>query len=639
MRNSTVVRGVATAGVALAGGLAGTEAVAAPRPDPCYEWIRHEKVRAGYMSCADPRTAVRQMRAIGMNAFLPKFGGLTCPPDERNLQLLREWGAAARASGMRFLPVFNFRGGQTESSPGARREVTKSGRRMEATPCPLDEAFWHKHVYRRAVDLATRGNELHIAGAIIDPEMYGADHTVFDDVCYCDDCLTEFLQARGQGERSPLPAAATRADWLKQRELGDLYRERFIDRIKGFCVDVEREVHRRNPDFLLGVLLLDYPHPFMRGLAQGLGTERHPVLGFSETTYFRGYTDYVEAQQKTFAAMPAHVLFVPGLWLAQFPSENLAEQCYHCARASAGYWVYTLESFLEDVSNLPGYALREPDQRYWAAMKAANSELDRHVASRGEYHSVLKVRSFDPPLPVLVLGDAKPEALVPLTKAGALSLGPVTLPRFRYRNPLYVLCTRGEPVRVRVTNQQLNVSYRYGTQYAVVDPAGKRVVEGAMKVGESAVAAWTPESDGVYVILAGSSQNGYSLQVVTEQPFALRASQKQRLTVNGKLGRVYFHVPKGVAGFSLFVKAEGHAAGRGGKLAVYSPDGRVAARLAGDLGTLTELPVPVPASMQDGVWALTGEGITNDLNLHFSPNTSPYVGTDSTRLLVAKDRR
>lgn len=603
-------------------------------PARCYDWLLREKMRGGYLSASDPRATAAQMKAIGMNTLLPKFGDLQSPPSEANVRLLREWGEAAQNAGMHLLPVFNFRGGETEKILSPRREVTISGQRMERTPCPLDEQFWQTYILGRAVALATLAKELHLDGAIIDPEMYGADHTVFDHVCYCDDCLQEFLQSAGEQIPHPLPQPAARADWLMEGKLTERYQQQFIARVRGFSQRAEREVHKQNADFLLGVFLLDYPLPFMRGMAQGLGTDQHPVLGFSETTYGAGYTKYVEEQQKTFASFPSHVLFVPGLWIAQFPTENLAEQCYACAKESAGYWIYTFESLVEDVSNLPGYALREPNDRYWAAMKVANTELDKLIASGGKYESALKVRPYDPPLPVLVVGKVTPESLIPVKGEKPFSLGPEVLPRLRYRNPLFLLCKAGEPVEVKVANQQLNVNYRYGTQYAVIGPDGKRVQEGVMKVGENATAKWTPDRDGVYVVLADSSQNGYLLQMMSKQPAVLKATQEQRLTVNGLLGRLYFYVPAGVTRFSLFVKAEGQASGRGGKLAVYSPDGQVAARLSGDLGTLTELPVPVPEQMQKRVWALTAEDVTNDLSVYFSPNMPPYFSTDPARLLV-----
>ena len=604
-------------------------------PAGCYDWILREKMRAGYLAANDPREVVVKMKAVGMNAVLPKFGGLTTPPNARDLRLLEEWGAAAEKAGIHCFPVFNFRGSETEKLLSARREVTGAGECMKKTPCPLDEQFWRTYIFRRAVDLASRAKELHLAGAIIDPEMYGADHTIFAKPCYCDDCLKEFLRALGQTAPQAFPDA--RADWLKERHLADRFEQYVTQRVRGFCVEIERAVHRQAPGFLLGVFLLDYPHPFMRGMAQGLGTPEYPVLGFSETTYVPGYTRYIEEQQKTFAALPSQVLFLPGLWLSQFPCENLAEQFYACARHSSGYWIYTLESLVEDVSKKPGYELREANERYWSAAQTADAELDRLAAGGGKYESPLKVRPYDAPLPVLVTGDIKLGPLEAAIDRKPISLGAETFPKLRYRNPLCILARAGEPVEVKITNQPLNSIYRFGTQYVVLDAQGKQVAEGNMKLGQNAIVRWTPAQDGVCVVVADSGQNGYKIQVLTKQPFAFQATgPKQALSVIGHLGRLYFYVPQGMETLTLFAKAEGHLPGRGGKLAVIAPDGQVAVRIAGDLGSLAGYPVKIPPALQDRVWAISGEDLTNELKIHFSPASVSYLGTDPARLLRAK---
>lgn len=606
--------------------------VADAAPARCYDWLLREKLRGGYLSSADLGPDLARAKAAGMNALLPKFGGLQAPPTEANIALLKRWGEVARQQGMHLLPVFNFRGGETEKLLSERREVTAAGLKLQRTPCPLDEPFWDRYILGRALALAEHAREWGLDGAILDPEMYGADHTVYGGVCYCDDCLREFAAARGLTLPAPLPT--DRQAWLKGQGLEAAFTERFVSRVEGFCRRIEQQVHAANPDFVLGVLLLDYPLPFMRGMARGLGTATYPVLGFSETTYSSGYSDYVGKQQQAFAAMPAQVLFVPGLWQQQFPSENLAEQYYTCAAHSAGYWIYTLESLLEDVSKLPGYQLREPGERYWEAMRLANGELDKLAAAGPGYVSALKVRAFEAPLPVLSTADLTIPRLVPAPDAAPQSRGEATAPRLRYRNPLFILGKAGEPVRVRVENRQL-ANYLPGTQWVLCGPDGTHLQEGRLKVRETAEVAFTPAKDGTYLLVAASGQNAQELCLLSGQPYGLSATKQHPLIVNGSLGRLYFHVPGGVSEFSLFVKAEGQAAGRGGKLALVAPDGQTAAHLEGDLGQWTELKVPVTQEERGRVWCLTGEDITNDLTLYFSPGVPGYLCPDPRHVVTA----
>jgi len=115
--------------------------LAAAAPDGCYDWILKQKIRGGYLGAHSSRKAVELGKAAGMNLLMPKFGGLQAPPTEANWKLLREWCDAGRQAGIHMLPVYNFRGGETEKLLSDRREVGPTGQRMERTPCPLDEPF------------------------------------------------------------------------------------------------------------------------------------------------------------------------------------------------------------------------------------------------------------------------------------------------------------------------------------------------------------------------------------------------------------------------------------------------------------------------------------------------------------------
>jgi len=433
----------------------------------------------------------------------------------------------------------------------------------------------------------------------------------------------------------PLPEPAQRTAWLEENGLVETHQQHFMDRVQELSGRVERECHAANPDFLLGVLLLDYPLPFLKAMAMGIGTPTYPVLGFSENTYTTGYDEYVPAQMQRFAAMPAHVLFVPGLWQQQFPVENLGEQYYACAAATSGYWIYTLESMLEDVSKLPGYQLRSPDEEYWGAMRLANTELDKLMASGGTYESELKVRPFVAPLPVMPTDDIAIESLVVAPDDAPLSMGEITWPRLRYRNPLFVAGTAGEPVAIKITNRQL-ARYLSGTQWVLLGPDGARLQEGMIGVRESETVEFTPAQAGTHVLVSSSGQNAHRVEMLTGQPAAFRASEEQRLLVNGHFGRMYFWLPPGVAEFTLTAKAEGQSAGRGGKLTFFGPDGAEMAHLAGDLGTPTEIVVQAPAQAQGRVWCLSVEDVTNDLAVRFSANMPGYLSVDTAGVVMAE---
>jgi hypothetical protein len=90
---------------------------------------------------------------------------------------------------------------------------------------------------------------------------------------------------------------------------------------------------------------------------------------------------------------------VLGIWQDKFSPENLAEQYYHCAKDSAGYWIYSVGSLSSVIP--PWYspkkvkekALPFPKDNYWQAITLANKELDK-LSTDPNYISFLK-----PPTP------------------------------------------------------------------------------------------------------------------------------------------------------------------------------------------------------------------------------------------------
>ena len=188
----------------------------------------------------------------------------------------------------------------------------------------------------------------------------------------------------------------------------------------------------------------------------------------------------------------------------------------------------------------------------------------------------------------------------------------------------------------RVTNVQL-AHYRPGTQWIVVAPDGKRLAEGHEKVTESAEVRFTPDQDGVYLLVVNSGSNSHTVELLSGQRNGWPATVKHPFTVNGQFGRLYFYVPHGVSAFHFFVKAEGQAPGHGGRLTVFDPDGKVAAHVEGDLGALTEAAVSVPPGALDRVWAISGEGLTNGLTFYFDADTvAPYLSPDPARALTPR---
>jgi hypothetical protein len=174
------------------------------------------------------------------------------------------------------------------------------------------------------------------------------------------------------------------------------------------------------------------------------GTPEVPVLIFSESTYSTGYHSayarpgkpivrstgsyvqgqaskfgqadypgYIQEWQQRWKDWGAHAEFVGGLWINRIPEENFAENLYHLAKNTRGYWLYDMLSLGDNPpSKLPGNG----PEAYWQEITRANLELDKLLESKGAYVSKLKVRNFSLPAPSVSLELWKKVDL-PLIKA------------------------------------------------------------------------------------------------------------------------------------------------------------------------------------------------------------------------------
>lgn len=581
---------------------------------PSHAWVGAEKIRAGYLGAKDPVETVMRMREAGQNTALIKIGSLSSPPLANELATLSLWATNTRAANIRLIWAFNFAGG-FEKFPEVRRMVNSAGQRLDLTPCPLDAAYWKRNVESRLRFLAGKAREFNVTGAVVDPEMYAADIKMYRSPCYCDECLREFLRS----ERRELPANAAlpadRAAWLKVGDAGPRFERFFYNRVRNICREIEVNVHAENPDFMIGLLQSFADIPFFAAVQDGFGTIERPGLGFSEETYQRGYTSYVADQLRLFEAAGVSLFYVPGLWVGKFPTENLAEQFYGCAQGASGYWVYSIEFLVKDMSAQPKYALPEPVELYWMAIREANRELERYQKSDGRHVSALRVRPFTPPPPVVVVSDFKLAAMTAVSGGELAARIPELAPTLRYRGGMNIIARRAVPVRLRLMVKKAGAEDK--TWFGVMAPDGRKLFQGAATPGETREIQWVPETDGAFAFVADSGPNTLQVSVLSGQPYGMHATKQHPLRVNGTLGRLYFYVPKGISKTALYLKAAGHRPGRGGRIVIYSPDGEVAARFSGDMGSIVEFPIGFPREMQGKIWVLTGQDVTNDLTLYF----------------------
>jgi hypothetical protein len=579
------------------------------------------RLRGGYCSAGN-RALLTQVHAAGMNAVMPKFGGIESPLKPPDAEALQAWSDDSAAQDLAFLPVFNFFGGH---DPAWIRDyahyVDGRGVELAHTPCPFDRAFWDRYITARFVAMAEALEGKPLAGILLDLEMYGADSTTYHEPCYCDACYGAFVRAHAD-RLNAVPAPERKAA-IEAAGLQDDWREAARAKARELAVTCREALHRVRPDLRIGALHLDFSAPFQDGLALGFGTEKLPVFALTERTYSTGYDEYVQQAQQAFRTLGAHVDLLCGVWQSQFPPENLAENLYHCARDSYGYWVYTLETFeAPDYSPLPG----KPHD-HWAAIQEANAELDK-LAADPAYVSRLTVRPFEVPVPPLTARGFKQYALVPCSAAGQ----PELPPRLRGRNILYFHAQAGDALSFEVTFRQVG-RYRDAGRALLVSPAGDELAIADVKADAPGSLEAKAAATGVYGLIIETRANASDVTRASH-PLAVSIAGPEGAHLITRVPGLYVYVPAGVrqAAFALATEGVGEALHArispedGAEL--YSGDviGRMTAtvRLPDDAGHVLRLD-----------FAKLPGAVFEDLTLRADEGALPFAATSPRGLLKA----
>ena len=594
------------------------------------------QVRGAYFHHYHERTHLEDLRRHGVNTLLVKFSQLAPEGNPKAVERLKRVAQWAKELRLQLFPIVNLMGGGAERTAlkaSPRRETTADGTVYAATPCPLDDRFWDEVVVRRGRLVAQLSRDHAIDAFVLDPEMYGADHTVFDGRgCFCDGCWGEFFKARTTA--APQVPAADRMGHLKQAKLLDAWRQWQSAKAEAMARRAREAIHAVNPKLRLGVLLLDYTQWVFPAWARGLGTPEQPVYAFSETTYSNGFTGYIAATQERFRSQGTSVAFVPGLWLSQFLPKELPGHLVRMAHGSGGYWLYTTYSLAMPPEKLKGgYRLLGPHDAYWRALAAANKALDR-IATEGEaaIPPMARATALDrlrvkagqaPPLPALRPvspdGSPKPSLDAPAT-------------RLRGEGRYLLLAAKGETLRLRLRGHRLG-HYDDVPVYVLLAPDGQPLAQGDLPLGEVSDVTVAAKQAGVHTLHMLSRSNTFSAAIAARH-WAIVVPQRG-LPLCQRAARLHFLVPPGAASFE--VRVSGTGAGEGLLLKVLDPDGRTVAERDTECGKGFALRLEVPPQHRGKAWSVTchkpRKGIFEDARLALV-GVPPFVSESREALLV-----
>lgn len=505
------------------------------------------RLRGGYMSAGNLKL-LPKMAALGMNAAIPKFGAIQAPMRPQDAEKLAQWADECGRLNLAFMPVFNWWGGHEPSwIKDFNRVVTQTGRTLAKTPCPYTEAFWAKYITARFVAMAEAVGRRPLAGICLDMEMYGAESSGYYQGCYCDECFTRYLRAKGR--EAKLPPADKRGEAIKSAGEVKDYQALQREVARKHATACREAIHKARSGLRIGVLHLDWPSPIQEGEALGFGTKELPVFCLTERMYSNGFTPYIAEAQKTFRDLGAHVDLLVGLWHSKFPSDNIPEQLYHCGRDSYGYWIYTMETFEQpEYSPLPGRP-----EAHWAAIQRANQELDK-LAAHARYQTAMTIRESETPVPpVSIFGFVKYD-LIPFAaqKPDALPVA-----RLRGGNWCYFHAKSGDKIDLQVTWAQVG-RYRDLARAALVSPQGQKLVEVDVKKDAPGVIQMDAAQPGVYGLVVQAGANAVEITKAAH-PYAIHIASKFGAKLVTKVPTLCIAMEAGAAQAILELSTEGGA--------------------------------------------------------------------------------
>jgi len=595
-----------------------------------------EQVRGAYFHHHEARAHLAELRDHGLNTLVTKFSQLAPDPSPKALARLKLYAQWADELHLQFFPIVNLMGGGAERTAlkvSTRRETTADGLVYADTPCPLDDQFWDEVVVRRGCLVARLSRTHAIHGFVLDPEMYAADHTVFDGRgCFCDGCWADFFKARAAA--APKLAAPERMEHLKQAGLLDSWRQWQSAKAQAMAQRAREAIHAINPKLRLGVLLLDYTQWVFPAWAKGLGTPELPVYAFSETTYSNGFTGYIATTQQRFRTQGASVTFVPGLWLSQFLPKELPGHLARMAHASGGYWLYTTYSLARPPAKLKGgYRLLGPHADYWRAIATANTALDR-VPTEGK--AAIPPMNRATALDRLHIKAAQATPLPNLRPVLAKGAAPVPLDtratRLRGQGRYALLADKGETLRLRLRGHKLG-HYEDVPVYALLGPDGKPVAHGDLPLGKACDVSVVAKQAGLHTLHILTRSNTFSATIAARH-WAIEVPERG-LPLCQESARLYVFVPKGSS--RLEVRVSGTGAGEGLLLKVFDPDGRPVAERDNERGKGFTIALDVPPQHRGKAWSVTchkpRQGIFEDARLAFG-GVAPFVSESPAALLV-----
>jgi hypothetical protein len=581
------------------------------------DWVYRDKIRMGWSPARLDQYAL--MKQAGMNAVMPRHeldvasqydpknaATPLSPNDATIIAEIRDGSREAHKLGLHYFHCLNLAAQAQTYTAGFENNPARYN--DGKLPSPVDEVYWQRVIVdrvRRVLDLLDDQNQYALDAIIIDPEMYAFGGALPGEPDYGAYAFETFFRDTGKTLPAEKPTTVeNRRAWMAQNGLQNKFENWQFARIEKFGRDLEKMVHARRPNLILGYIIYE-DKMWFHAMAKGLSTPELPVFIGPETTY-SGVMDerMISYLQQIRDEVKTPTLLVPGVMIGlehnKVPQEFLnvvSGNIYQRTRYSEGYWVYAIYNF----GDTP-----EQQKPFFDALKKANDALD-FQAETGKLADlpaapipVPKPANFD-----RVLAEAPHWKVLPAGIAAAKQ--PYAPAKLRGSFALMLWPRKPQPATLTVKAIQLG-AYLDQCDVALFDQAGAMIWKDFSPIGRALKIEAPDTKSDVIGCVVGAGWNAFAIE---DSNCPLMIAPEDFLSVNAQrslAGRFYFYVPADCKNFKLTMQGEG---GEYADFTVFDAANKTVLEEK-QLSARTTREIPVT---QAGVWCVEINNVIDDAGI------------------------
>ena len=509
-------------------------------------------IRGAYLpltSVEEGELQLKDLRSHGINTVLVADGTFSLQ-EKRWLK----WGDMAGSFGLDLWAVLHFAVPRElrERPKSYRPYVNRAGKVYQGTPCPLDERYWHDAIGKRFLRLAELSELSPVSGAAFDAEMYGSEISLYYDLCYCDVCWLEFITSESSGLHysvRDLPAGQ-RFEYVSAHDLLREYTNFEWRRVRSILDIIRQQIHAKAPHFRLG--FLGFRHTwFFSALLRGLGTRERPVWVFSESSYVRGYTPYVDREREQMLNQGKFARYVPGFWLSRFFPRDLPTQLLDLSIHSDGYWLFNAAYLWQDESEVQNVVLHDKPEAYWSSLSLVNAELQQlgeGVSDRGRTLPEVHRSSFYDPKQEKLFKNPELQFLLSSYANENVDQSSPSRKTTRYQGKtlFHLRKEEGAEQTVQLSLVPIDAASQAPFSYIIFDDVGQVMQRDAIEYQEQSIVISLPGNlSGNISLLTDSGSNALRVSFPEALPYLIEASSTFPLNLFNSSVSYRLYVPFG----------------------------------------------------------------------------------------------